>query len=142
MQKQVPLYLHSFETAQKNGKKELEQYIASYRNNVLCAKDIENSINSHFDGLYYPAGFEEDILKSYGIDRVKYIVSYNIQQHLYDKRISNENKTWALQIQKNQTDCNYKLEYLIHTHIGLMNLFVNHIRQIEQQHSYDSDVNM
>ena len=79
---------------------------ASHKANVQCAEDIGKAINSHFDGFHYHTGFEKELIETYGMERVKYVVAYNIQQKLNDGRISKENKTWALQSQMNQGEDN------------------------------------
>ena len=99
---------------------------ASHKANVQCAEDIGKAINSHFDGFHYHTGFEKELIETYGMERVKYVVAYNIQQKLNDGRISKENKTWA--------------EYTIHTHSGLLDLFANSIR--EQQLNNEAEESM
>lgn len=74
------------------------------------------------------------------MERVKYVVAYNIQQKLNDGRISKENKTWALQSQMNQGEGNPKPEYTIHIHSGLLDLFANSIR--EQQFTHEAEGSM
>lgn len=104
---------------------------ASHKANSQCAEDIGKAINSHFDGFHYHTGFEKELIETYGMERVQYVVAYNIQQKLNDGRISKENKTWALQSQMNQGEDNPKPEYTIHTHSGLLDLFANSIREQE-----------
>ena len=112
----------------------------SHKSNAQCAKDIGEAINSHFDGFHYHTGFEKELIKTYGIERINYVVAYNIQQKLHDGRISKENKTWALQNQTNQGENNPKPEYTIHTHSGLLDLFSNSIR--EQQFTHEAEENL
>ena len=113
---------------------------ASHKSNAQCAKDIGEAINSHFDGFHYHTGFEKELIKTYGIERINYVVAYNIRQKLHDGRISKENKTWALQSQTNQGENNPKQEYTIHTHSGLLDLFANSIR--EQELTHEAEENM
>ena len=111
-----------------------------HKSNTKCAKDIGEAINSHFDGFHYHTGFEKGLIETYGMERVQYVVAYNIQQKLNDGRISKENKTWALQSQTNQGENNPKPEYMIHTHSGLLDLFANNIR--EQQFTHEAEENL
>nr|WP_308759167.1 DUF3849 domain-containing protein [uncultured Anaerotignum sp.] len=113
---------------------------ASHKANAQCVEDIGKAINNHFDGFHYHTGFEEELIETYGMERVQYVVAYNIQQKLNDGRISKENKTWALQSQMNQGEDNPKLEYTIHTHSGLLDLFANSIR--EQELTHEAEENM
>ena len=55
---------------------------ASHKANAQCAEDIGKAINSHFDGFHYHTGFEKELIEIYGMERVKYVVAYNIQQKL------------------------------------------------------------
>ena len=112
----------------------------SHKSNAQCAKDIGEAINSHFDGFHYHTGFEKELIETYGMERVKYVVAYNIRQKLHDGRISKENKTWALQSQTNQGENNSKPEYTIHVHSGLLDLFANNIR--EQQLFHEAEENL
>lgn len=113
---------------------------ASHKANAQCAEDIGKAINSHFDGFHYYTGFEKELIETYGMERVKYVVAYSIQQKLNDGRISKENKTWALQSQMNQGEGNPKPEYTIHTHSGMLDLFANNIR--EQQFTHEAEENL
>lgn len=81
---------------------------ASHKANTQCAEDIGKAINSHFDGFHYHTGFEKELIETYGMERVKYVVAYNIQQKLQDGRISRENKTWALWTIVNKKDTIFK----------------------------------
>ena len=113
---------------------------ASHKANTQCAEDIGKAINSHFDGFHYHTGFEKELIETYGMERVKYVVAYNIRQKLHDGRISKENKTWALQSQRNQGENNPKPEYTIHTHRSMLDLFANNIR--EQQFTHEAEENL
>lgn len=55
---------------------------ASHKANVQCAEDIGKAINSYFDGFHYHTGFEKELIETYGMEQVKYVVAYNIQQKL------------------------------------------------------------
>ena len=131
MRKRTPLYLDSLEAAQKKGREEVDKYLASYKANVRCAEDIKRTIYYYYDGFRLPDGVENRVLDTYGLERMSYVLAYNIQQKLNDGRISKENKTWALQSQMNQGEGNPKPEYTIHTHSGLLDLFANSIREQE-----------
>lgn len=60
---------------------------ASHKANVQCAEDIGKAINSYFDGFHYHTGFEKELIETYGMEQVKYVVAYNIQQKLNDGNI-------------------------------------------------------
>ena len=55
---------------------------ASHKANTQCAEDIGKAINSHFDGFHYHTGFEKELIETYGMERVKYVVAYNIDARI------------------------------------------------------------
>lgn len=47
---------------------------ASHKANVQCAEDIGKAINSYFDGFHYHTGFEKELIETYGMEQVKYVL--------------------------------------------------------------------
>ncbi len=68
----IKLYPNSFETALKNGNYDIGLYMASCKENIKCARDIEKAINKNFDGYKLGKGFEKDIIETYGFQRVNF----------------------------------------------------------------------
>ena len=126
----IKLYPNSFETALKNGNYDIGLYIASCKENIRCAKDIEKAINKNFDGYKLGKGFEKDIIETYGFQRVNFVLAYNIQQKVNDVRINTENKDWARNINIEDDKFNSydrRSEYLIDADVGLLNIFANRV---------------
>ena len=126
----IKLYPNSFETALKNGNYDIGLYMASCKENIRCAKDIEKAINKNFDGYKLGKGFEKDIIETYGFQRVNFVLAYNIQQKANDIRINTENKDWAKNINIEDDKFNSydrRSEYLIDADVGLLNIFANRV---------------
>lgn len=135
MIKNIPLYPHSYETAKKNGRQEMDAYQASHSANIQCAAEIKEAIDSHYDGAYLAQGCENEIIEKYGFERVNFVLAYNIQQKEYDERISRENKEWASEyhIENDMIDTySPRNRYIIHTHNGLLDIFTNRVRKAQQ----------
>ena len=138
----IKLYPNSFETALKNGNYDIGLYIASCKENIRCAKDIEKAINKNFDGYKLGKGFEKDIIEIYGFQRVNFVLAYNIQQKVNDVRINTENKDWAKNINIEDDKFNSydrRSEYLIDADVGLLNIFAN--RVIEEINTLENTEN-
>lgn len=126
----IKLYPNSFETALKNGNYDIGLYMASCKENVRCARDIEKAINKNFDGYKLGKGFEKEIIETYGFQRVNFVLAYNIQQKVNDGRINTENKDWAKNIDIEDDKFNSydrRSEYLIDADVGLLNIFANRV---------------
>lgn len=126
----IKLYPNSFETALKNGNYDIGLYMASCKENIRCARDIEKAINKNFDGYKLGKGFEKDIIEIYGFQRVNFVLAYNIQQKVNDVRINTENKDWARNINIEDDKFNSydrRSEYLIDADVGLLNIFANRV---------------
>ena len=65
----------------------------------------------------------------------KDVLAYNTQQKEYDGRISRENKEWASEyhIENDMIDTySPRNRYIIHTHNGLLDIFANRVRKVQQ----------
>ena len=138
----IKLYPNSFETALKNGNYDIGLYMASCKENIRCARDIEKAINKNFDGYKLSQGFEKVIIEIYGFQRVNFVLAYNIQQKVNDGRINTENKDWAKNINIEDDKFNSydrRSEYLIDADVGLLNTFAN--RVIEEINTLENTEN-
>ena len=75
MIKNIPLYPHSYETAKKNGRQEMDPYKASHSANMQCAEEIKEAIDSHYDGAYLAQGCENEMIEKYGFERVNFVTA-------------------------------------------------------------------
>lgn len=87
------IYPHSAAYAKEHG--ELEQYRASNRANLQCKEAIESAVREHFDGMYLSRDAAKDVIETYGIDRVMFVLANTVQLQDWDCRYSPRNKAWA-----------------------------------------------
>lgn len=127
LRKETELYPYTYEEAIERG--EVNVYMYFFRKNQDCALDIQKSINENYHDYALDKKCILSVLKKYGYERVSWILAYNVQQHLRDGRISQENKTWATTVCDQQI---HVREYDIYEHPGLINSFVNYIRAINK----------
>lgn len=84
------IYPHSAAYAKEHG--ELEQYRASNRANLQCKEAIESAVREHFDGMYLSRDAAKDVIETYGIDRVMFVLANTVQLQDWDGRYSPRNK--------------------------------------------------
>ena len=87
------IYPHSASYAKEHG--ELEQYRASNNANLQCKEAIEAAVREHFDGMYLSRDAAKDVIETYGIDRVMFVLANTVQLQDWDGRYSPRNKEWA-----------------------------------------------
>ena len=91
--RKAAIYPHSAAYAKEHG--ELEQYRASNRANLQCKEAIEAAVREHFDGMYLSRDAARDVIETYGIDRVMFVLANTVQLQDWDGRYSLRNKEWA-----------------------------------------------
>ena len=79
---------------------------ASHKSQCSVPKTSEEAINKVISMVSFTIQALEELIETYGMEQVKYVVAYSIQQSFNDGRISKENKTQALQSQMNQGEGN------------------------------------
>lgn len=123
-----PVYWHTAKYAKEHG--ESQEYKLSYQANEKCKEAIQQAISRHYDGsrLYVDAAVKE-VLGMYGAERVQYLLANTVQRKSWDGRISPENKAWAKSIPIPDDSRNAYL-CLDCVHPGLMDLFLNKVREI------------
>ena len=123
-----PVYRYAADYAMEHG--EIREYNLSYRANEKCKKAIQQAISRHYDGsrLRVDEAVKE-VLGKFREDRVQYILANTVQRKSWDGRISLENKAWAKSIPIPDDSRNAYL-CLDCVHPGLMDLFLNKVREI------------
>ena len=120
-----PLYKWSLQEAQKLDQVDL--WRESYKENCVCARAIEDFINSHYaDNCLNTDGVEE-LIERFGFDRINCVLSNTIQRKDFDGRIREENKAWARETYIPNDDIRW--HYEVDSHPGLTGLFTNRIRK-------------
>ena len=128
MKEHKPLYLNSFEEAQRTG--EMELYRESHNENIACAQAIRKALADNFDGYYLKSGTEKKIIEDFGFDRTMYVLANTIQHFNYDGRISIYNKDWAdvIVVPDNKFgNSNRNVDFLIENP-GLVNILASEVR--------------
>lgn len=128
MREHKPLYLYSFEEAERNGETDL--YKQSHNENIACAHAIRKALANNFDGYHLKAGIEKKIIDEFGFDRTMYVLANTIQHFNYDGRISIYNKDWAdtIFVPDNQFGTSNKNVDFIIDNPGLVNIFTADVR--------------
>lgn len=129
-QARAPVYLKSIEYAINHH--EYEGYQASLEESRNCVQDISEKIRENYSNNILHTGYEMQIVNSYGLDRVRYVLATIIRNNDRDERYSRENKMWAKTISIAEDEAERKMIYTS-VHSGLLDLFTNHIRQLEKE---------
>ena len=128
---QIPVYPYSGDYAQEHG--EVDQYRESNRLNIACKQAIQTAIASHHDGMCLDPEAAHSVVAQFGKARTSFILANTIQQKDYDGRFSPGNKAWARPIpilpDENTFGDNCRQRYILSTHPGLVDTFVNVFRK-------------
>ena len=89
------LYPHSRAEASRRGEK--DRYEESFRQNVSCARAIEQAIRDYFneadDGL--KEGCAQSVLEQYGFRRVNFVLANSLRETGFQYLISDETHQWG-----------------------------------------------
>ena len=123
-------YVYPYSPVEAKRLGELNEWRASYRLNVECAKAIDKAVCEVFDGMYLPDDIAKNACKEYGIDRVRWVLSNTIQHADWDGRYRSENKEWAKKtyIPRDKEHDN-TFDFILKTHPELVNSIANQYRR-------------
>lgn len=99
---------------------------------VECKKAIEKGISENFDGMHLEKGFEDDILKQYGLGTVKQVLALTVREKEYDGRFSPDNKAWANEVGLVDVGSG-KTMFIVESHPAVLDGFINRIRVKEKE---------
>jgi N12 class adenine-specific DNA methylase/primase-polymerase (primpol)-like protein len=121
-----PVYLQSAGYAVDHD--EMGIFRSSYELSFKCKTEIESAISNNYDGMYLKSGFEDELIKKYGIERVACIVATTIREHETDGRFSRANKDWAntIPIFDSETD---RRTFSLNVHPAVLDGFTDRIRK-------------
>ena len=137
---------HAYETAETHHMEEVwdcfknlaerlktNQTVQEKRINISCKEAIERAINNHYkeNSLDVKRAMQE-ILEQFEPKRVQIILAATIRDKDWDARISHENKTWAQAVLMSVDDENDYSNLVLDNHSGLINLFVDQFRFVNQ----------
>lgn len=125
------LYPYSRAEARRQG--EIRMYEDSFRQNVSCARDIEQAIREHFDesneGL--KDGCAKDVLERYGFKRVNFVLANSLKDMECPHLIREETRQWGLRTYV-PSDGEYNRYFAVDTAAPLLEAFINQARQAYQ----------
>ena len=121
------IYIHPYETAQKNGEAEL--YQENDWLNRKCLKSIDAAISaSNYATNYYDLeSATKFILAVYGADRVNLVLATVVRNSEHDGRYSDGNKRWACGVQSPDRGDLYP-----QTHPYVLNGFIDQVREAQK----------
>ncbi|NBI18784.1 DUF3849 domain-containing protein [Neglecta sp. X4] len=121
-----PIYRQSVQHAMEHG--EREAYFASRRVFEACGNAIDESVNSHFDGMHLPDSVVRDVLTKYSAERVTLVLARTVQGKEWDLRFSRANREWARTV---DTSCIGKEPYycMATAHPAILDGFISLFRK-------------
>jgi len=119
------LYKWSLQEAQKLD--EVDLWRESYKENTICARAIEDFIDSHYADNCLNTDGVEQLIDRFGFNRINWVLANTIQQKEHDGRFSQENKDWANTMYIPNDDIRW--HYAVDSHPGLTDLFTNRVRK-------------
>lgn len=125
----MTIYPYSLEYAIQHD--ERDRWQESYQANCDCARAIERAINDNYDGQRLSDDAAASVLGEYDFDRVNWVLANTIQAKDSDGRISRDNKAWAKNYVVPKDTTQY--QFVVNSHPGLTNLFVDDIRRAWQE---------
>lgn len=120
-----PVYLETAAYAQAHD--ELEKYHDSRNISLRCKSAISMGISNNFDGMRLNSGFEDEIIKEYGMERVAYLLATTIKENETDGRFSRANKDWANTIPISDSEDERRI-CCLNVHHAVLDGFTNLIR--------------
>lgn len=121
-----PIYRQSAQYAREHG--ERDAYFASRKAYEECRAAIDDSINSHFDGMYLDKVCLSAVMAKWGPERVTDVLACTIQQKEWDARFSRSNREWAM-----QTDISHMgkepYQFVCESHPAILDGFVAMFRR-------------
>ncbi len=112
------------------------QAVQEKRLNISCNEAIEEAIDGSYKGNSLDAkAAAQEVLDKFGPDRVQTILAATVQDKDWDVRISGENKAWAqtVPMPEGSEDGNRRSHWVVDSHPGLVNLFVDQVRDLVQE---------
>ena len=112
------------------------QAVQEKRLNISCKEAIEEAINGNYQGNSLDAkAAAQEVLDRFGPERVQTVLAATVQDKDWDVRISGENKAWAqtVPMPEGSEDGNWRSHWVVDSHPGLVNLFVDQIRDLVRE---------
>ena len=135
MGKHEPLYKYPLSYAVSWGEK--DKWHKSYRENIVCANDIEKAIAENYDGERLNTDCVNALIDKHGFSRLNWVLGATVLEHIEDGRFSAGNKQWVGKFEV--VEEKHRLDYCVRSHPGLVHLFIDSARkQWQELGLYDS----
>ena len=133
----IPVYYQDGSYARDH--KELELFRSSHMENINCKKAIEAAISRDFDGIRLRKTAADEVLDTYGAERVSLVLAATVQTKSWDGRFSQQNKDWAFTIRmpdnRPEMDYDRRDAYAVTSHPAVLDGFINLARRGIQERS-------
>ena len=106
------------------------------RLNISCKEAIEAAIGAHYKENRLDAkAAAQEVLDQFGLERVQTVLAATVKDKDWDGRFSRENKAWAqtVPMQEGDENRNRRSRWLVDSHPGLVNLFVDQVRDMVRE---------
>lgn len=110
-----------------------KQAVQEKQSNLSCREAIDRAISENYreNSLNVKKAVQE-VLEQFEVERVQLVLAVTIQNKDWDARISHENKAWAQAVLMSVDDENDYSDLVLNAHSGLINLFVDQFRFVNQ----------
>ena len=93
----MEIYRNSAAYAKENG--EIQKWRDSKAENIACRDAMDRTVAENFDGAHLKTEtILDNVIASYGKERVELILAATIQEKAHDGRFSRDNKEWAASV--------------------------------------------
>ncbi len=93
-----------------------------------CTDAINNGFVTHYNGTRLDCSFIQSIIQEFGYQTVCRIFAYSIQERLYDRRISQDNKDWAY---SQYVFVERQSSVSLQAHSSLIDIMCSYIRELD-----------
>ena len=128
-------YLYPYSRSDARSMNEEQRWQDSFRNNVQCARDIEQIITRFYDEdtNQLKPGCAETILEKWGFKRTRFVLTNTLAQELpqYVHQFGQENQAWCQQVYV-PPDGRYNRYFTVDRGIGLTDSFIAQTREAYQ----------
>lgn len=125
-----PIYFQTSKYAYEHN--EIEEYRKSHKISEECRREIDEAIRAGYDGMHLNKGFEDGLIKKYGMERIAYVLATTVKEHEYDGRYGSENKEWARTVPISESIDERRNCYL-NVHPAVLDEFVSRIRKKQKE---------
>lgn len=125
MEDKIQLYTSSQEEAKKYN--EVDLWRESYKENVRCARAIEEAIRDNFDGKTLRQNCAESIIEEFGFARVNFVLANTLREKNWDLRFSEDNFHWAKSIYVPREDTSWM--FAVESFPAVVNGFCDQVRK-------------